>query len=441
MARGFIATVGTGTRPDADITQPLTFSVQGSNPEMAVFLVTAQSEPHALEVVRRTGLPAVRWRVVRLEHMDDLNHVFHVAVEEIGRLMADGFAAGQIEVDYTTGTKSMSAGLALAAVATRCGSLKYVTGRREHGIVIPGTETVHSMRPGEVTAFLELGRVHSLLRDLRFDAALDVWRGVEPRLLDAARAEELRGLEKVIRGYERWDRFDHIAAVELFSQVEFGERWDADYRLPREMLERLRKLGSVRKYGSITEDLVADLANNAWRRWREGRYDDAVARLYRLMEALAQRELRERHGIRAADVKLEQVPQDLHAKLEGYRSERDGRIRIGLAACYWLLGELELRSAPRGEVAEGGDAWQGGLGAAFAGSDRLPKLLEARNGSILAHGLSPVGKDECENLFVEAMALGRLSVPDLDARRHDLQFPWLRGRPDPIPVEEGSSGE
>ena len=439
MAKGFIATVGTGTRPDADITQPLTFSVLGSNPEMAVFLVTAQSEPHALEVVRRSGLRAGGWRVVRLEDMDDLNHVFHVAVEEIGRLMADGFAAGQIEVDYTTGTKSMSAGLALAGIATRCGALKYVAGRREQGIVIAGAETVHSMRPGEVTAFLELDRVHSLLRDLRFDAALDVWEGVEPRLLDTARAEELRGLEKVIRGYERWDRFDHIAAVELFSQVEFGKPWDADYRLPREMLERLRGLGSVRKAGNITGDLVADLANNAWRRWREGRYDDAVARLYRLMEALAQRELAERYGIRAGDVRLERVPQELHARLEGYR-QRDGKIKIGLVACYWLLGELESRSGRRDEAGRDGDGWQGGLGAAFSGSGRLSELLEARNGSILAHGLRPVERDQCESLFVEVMTLGRLSVPDLDARRHDLQFPWLWDQPDPTAAEEGSGG-
>jgi CRISPR-associated protein (TIGR02710 family) len=204
------------------------------------------------------------------------------------------------------------------------------------------------------------------------------------------------------------------------------------------MRERLRRLGSARNAGRTSEDLVADLANNAWRRWREGKYDDAVARLYRLTEMLAQRELKERYDIKAANVKLDRLPAELHSKLEGYRSERDDKIKIGLAACYWLLAELESRVRP----VDGQDDGVGsppGLGAAFAASDRMPGLLEARNRSILAHGLEPVAQEVCEGFFREVMVLCRVAVPDLDARRRELQFPWMRDQPDPTPPSDGEA--
>lgn len=433
MARALMATVGTGTRPDADTTRPLIASIENSNPVRVVFLITPESQPLALKVAREVGLPEGSWRLVPVGDMDDVNGVFRVAVEEIRRLTAEGYAERDIEADYTTGTKSMSVGLALAAVGTGCRALKYVGGRRNQAIVISGTERVYTMQPGAVIAFMELDRVHSLLRDLRFDAALDVRRGVNPWLLEEGRWGELEDLEKIIRGYDRWDKFDHIGAVELLRQVDFDRPWNAPYRIPREMLERLRGLGSTRKAGSITEDMLADLANNGWRRWREGKHDDAVARLYRLTEMVAQRKLKEGYTIKAGNVELHRVPEELRAKLEVYRSERDGKIQIGLAACYSLLGELESRAPleQRDEVSQGERGKSFALGAAFAENPRMPELLKARNQSILAHGLEPVAQEVCEGFFGEVMALCRVVVPDLDSRREALQFPWLRGQRDP----------
>jgi len=62
-----------------------------------------------------------------------------------------------------------------------------------------------------------------------------------------------------------------------------------------EQLSFLRKL--VEEEGKPTENLLEDLLANAERRAETGRYDDALARLYRALELAAEADLYHRTGI------------------------------------------------------------------------------------------------------------------------------------------------
>jgi CRISPR-associated protein (TIGR02710 family) len=119
--------------------------------------------------------------------------------------------------------------------------------------------------------------------------------------------------------------------------------------------------------------LLVDLLNNAMRRGDDERkYDDAVARLYRAMELLAQRQLLT-HSIDSSDVKPEDIPAELRQKWESLFEE--GSAKIGLAHCYELLTAL---GDPLGE---------------FYGDEKAKRLLSTRNNSILAHGLHSVNRE------------------------------------------------
>jgi len=48
--------------------------------------------------------------------------------------------------------------------------------------------------------------------------------------------------------------------------------------------------------------LIADILNNARRRMKEGKYDDAMARLYRTVELIAQYRLKMKYEIDTSDV-------------------------------------------------------------------------------------------------------------------------------------------
>ena len=143
--------------------------------------------------------------------------------------------------------------------------------------------------------------------------------------------------------------------------------------------------------------LVADLLANARRRIAEGRQDDAVARLYRAIEATAQVALRERHDIAdTGAVPLDALPEDLRARC-ATRAEA-GTVKLGLQDAYALL---RGRGDPAGERFFT-------LGLA---TEQSP--LSARNQSILAHGFQPVGAKVTDALWQAALALSELAEDTL----------------------------
>lgn len=408
-----------------DIASPVAKSVCNSHPEVVVFVVTAESEPIARRAAAQSKLRDDQIRFVRLEDKDDVNLVFQQMVGAVRELAALGIDVAGVEIDYTTGTKSMSAGAVAAALATRCGSLKLVSGRRDpqRAVVMDGTERVQTVAPAAMVAYLDLERVHDLLQALRFEAALDLCRGIKGVLLEEDRRAEPRELERIIQMFDRWDKFDHLGCVEILRGPGFQSPRTAKYRVERRLIGRLERMHAEANDGRATEDLLADLANNAWRRWREGKYDDAVARLYRLVEMLAQWALLQPpFSIKTGDVNLARVPESWRGKLEAKRDRRDGRVKIGLAESYALL--LDLGSP---------------LGAAYQENGRLGELLGRRNSSILGHGMTPVGRETCESLFAAALALAEAAVADFQSRRWELEFPWLRDEPDPGSAPEAST--
>jgi len=152
---------------------------------------------------------------------------------------------------------------------------------------------------------------------------------------------------------------------------------------------------------------VKDLIGNAARRSREGRFDDAVARLYRAIEAIAQMGLLEDHGISGTDgVPLERVPEPFRTELTP--RARDRCVKIGLQDAYRLLRELGDERGNRFEE----------LGLAHL--KKSPLL--ARNNSILAHGFEPVSEKVLESLHASAMSLAGLDETQI------VKFPKIRSR-------------
>ena len=154
--------------------------------------------------------------------------------------------------------------------------------------------------------------------------------------------------------------------------------------------------------------LLLDLFNNAVRRGKEGKYDDAVARFYRVTELFAQQLLAgEPYGVDTGDVDLSLVPNAMQNILEKHRSDIDGKIRIGMEMDYKLLSEL---GHPVGKY--------------FLEDKQLRGRLGERNTSILAHGLNPVSKSLYSKLLSSVLSLFQLEQPDFADRSLAVQFPW-----------------
>lgn len=407
LKRALIVTVGTGTRPDVHIVRPLVKTIQDSRPDFLVLLVTKDSEKFGEEIRACLAWPDEAQMSVRLEDFDDFQAVFREVNQVFRRLAALGYTPDEIQVDFTSGTKAMSSGAVSAGIFHQCQSLKYITGERRHGVVVDGTEKFLTVNPAAVYARHDLKLARELILRLRFLTAGEILSEVNAVLLDPEEQQEREHLRLVAQAYRAWDIFDHQEARFRFGKVSWESLGDRPYRPTEAAFELLSRLTGEDDQAR-SDALILDLYNNARRRAQEGKYDDAVARLYRVAELFAQQLLRFGFTIDSGDVDLEKTPAALHDLLEKHRDDTDRKIKVGLHLDYLLLAEL---GHP--------------VGRAFLDNAPLRGRLGERNQTILAHGLKSVSQNLFNKLKEGISALFQREIPDFEERAAAVQFPWL----------------
>jgi CRISPR-associated protein (TIGR02710 family) len=411
LKKALIVTVGTGTRVDVDIVRPLVKTVKDSRPDYTVFVATESSKVHAERIAAELSLAEAAWSVRILKQFDDVETVFLEVGRVIREVLDRGFSHEHIQVDFTSGTKAMSAGAVLAAVYRNCESLKYITGEREHGVVKDGKERFVTLCPQAVFAVRDIVTAVELVKRLRFQPATDILHSINANLLTKDEVRLVESVRAVAQAYDFWDRFEHIKFMGAIRKVDWRFHELQPFRMSEDLIKAVHRIGEVlRGPGSaVTEGVMVDLFNNAERRAMEGRYDDALARLYRLTEMLAQYVLLTRHGIDTGNADLNKIPPGLHETMEAHRDRVDyGKIKIGLRLSYELMAEL-------GEE----------IGRRYMDDKQLSHLLNERNATILAHGQKPVSAGLYARLKERVMDLARVEIQDLDARVKTLNFPWL----------------
>ncbi|MBO6109306.1 MAG: TIGR02710 family CRISPR-associated protein, partial [Methanobrevibacter sp.] len=146
--------------------------------------------------------------------------------------------------------------------------------------------------------------------------------------------------------------------------------------------------------------ILASLINNSIRRAEGYNYDDAIARLYRSFELIAQIKLT-KYNIKSSDVDTSillenNVSQEFIEDLE--KTREDGKIRIGLAKDFLLLNEL-------------GDE----LGKYYVENEsKIKNLTIKRNNSILAHGLDSQTKEDFDDFLEFILSMARKLDKDMN---------------------------
>jgi len=240
---------------------------------------------------------------------------------ELARLIESGVRASDIVVDYTRGTKAMSAAAVLAALSRGVDRIRYISGDRDpqKHTIIPGTERALDGRTTEAVFQRGLSEAKVLLRAGQFVAAAELLKKIERELpADHPGRRDARGGQEIARFWAAWDRFHYEDAVALARQVSValpfwregvpsqGQlNWLAE--LAKEPA-RPKKLSSVEDHRSLARSMAdahrrasVDLLQNAWRRWCLGNWDDALIRAFRSVELIGQAALC-KHGILATAV-------------------------------------------------------------------------------------------------------------------------------------------
>ena len=318
--------------------------------------------PTLPNIPTQAGLADNRFEV-HIVPSDDLDGSYVMMRETVVGL-STRFPGARFVADYTGGTKTMTAALVCAALQSDDVELQLVSGARRDLVgVVDGTE--QAMTASAARLRLERAMAPYLAAWKRY-AYQEAAAGLE-RIRVVADAPDRQRLNLALvlsRALARWDDFDHSGALRLLEPYAGSVT-----RSYPSMLPTLRLLSQESDPKREPARLI-DLWLNARRRASQGRFDDAVARVYRLIEWTAQWLICTKLGADTGDFPDRLLPEDVDAR-------RDGRRRIKLPLwAGWQVVSAHVQGPPHDLIASHGN--------------ELRDLLSIRNNSILAHGFAPV---------------------------------------------------
>lgn len=302
--------------------EPLILTITALQPDQVFFLCTKESEKCLDSIVGDCSLLPSQYGKAVIERSDGLD-VYKKIREQWEEWKNNGIT--DIAVDITGGTKPMVSGSAIAGAILNVDLLYVVSnfgwlpGKSE-----PGSERITKIEnPYEVFGDLEERYAIELFNSHNYAICSDYFGRLKGLARDPRRFEVKQLLAQ---GYGAWDTFDFERSYSklkgsLRESKRFGFSYDGEIEQHLEILKILKKntkkdLFELLQDEEFSEHLMVDLYCNAERRQEQGRYDDAIIRLYRVVELIAQHRLAKME-IDAGDVDIE----SLEARYPGISQE------------------------------------------------------------------------------------------------------------------------
>ncbi len=411
---------------------PVIFSIRQHNPDKIVFFASSDSR----RIINDSILPALFTATGRIpEHEfiitpdeEDVGastfELLNRMPEALRKLNVKGVIWPNL-IDYTGGTKTMSAAVVWASSRYPCRFSYIGSLTSEHrnkgglGIVLDGREKCFLIEnPWDKVAFFEARAALHLFNRGQYGNAAALIESIHKRIDEPHVQRVITVLGKAFQGYHEWDMFNHKGAQACLGQVQKPLTDLAQMAVPpiggfRQFAEATLDLFEILKgikSHELSQNKIWDLLANAWRRAElEGKYEDAAARCYSAIEKAARHVLMKNHGVNPSHATPEKIPDELRAEfirrhLFKYQDDNGNVsdcLRFGLVDAYRLLYVL---GDPLGK-------------RFFARETEILQHLTVRNTSILAHGNSVATKETFETLFDDALHL-------VDCQRANLtRFP------------------
>ena len=422
--RTLVMTVGTGDldRLEETLFTPLRKSIATEAWTRVLLLPSSVTEDFARTLRHRLDSAAVDVSPLPAGDENDADAAYAHFDRVLATVLQDA-APEDVVVDFTRGTKAMSAAIVLAATRRAIPRLRYVTGRRDRrGMVEPGSEQVRGIRTTTVDGHRRLDLARALFVRGDFAAVSHVLpkpHGPLAPLYPDDFVHTARAVRSAARFYAAWDRLDHAAAATVETVAPPSEDWRRFWPTPDArawvgVLAREPERADHRAMAGRLRRLAVDLLANGERRVRQGQNEDALVRAYRLLELIGQARLFD-HGLDSAN-----LDPDHDAVLAVRReSERKKRKPFSegpggkLLASRFQVGRL-LRHC--------GDPLAKPL-LRFDDETLLKPTL--RNNSVLVHGFAARAPDDpasLRRLFQDLEKLAREDCGDAVAEIAD----WLR---------------
>lgn len=385
--------VGTGNTKETGYPEPylklLRQAIESTNAQTVVLIPSGKSLSNA-ETIKAEYAGA---RDVQIENLPSVSMEFDADLcyeffEKVFRkFFKSGYKPEGFTIDFTHGTKAMSAALYAIGMRYRVSDFHYIKRNNDkEGNLVEG-QTVRTFDASYARALALLDQCKVLFRAWQFAAAKSLLATERPKSKELkARFERVQFLADF---YAAWDRLDYVAAAQIFPQCQIDgfEKFIPPASVKEELEMLARPVAQtddenelpeerIRKNGELLCELLIDLYANAHRRIESGLLEDGGIRIYRIAEMLGQACLF-RKGYVSEQMPARDDKVKFFAQNNGISPKKCGDL--------YLFGrekaaEFLLKKATSEDDAEHGVA-------AFL-VEKNEEIRAMRNTSILIHGFS-----------------------------------------------------
>jgi CRISPR-associated protein (TIGR02710 family) len=403
-------TVGTGK----DIEDGIYVSVSDFRPDRVIFFATEESIKKKKEAIEEK-IPQIPKDWILLPDEESFDELADFMCQKINEVKQK-YPESEFAVDATFGTKAMTSALIVSAYYNDIDKLSYVSGskRDDMGRVIPGTEKIVKGRMNLLKIRNVLKEAVHLFNESMYVPAKHLIERHESLIKgEIELSNKLRVLKMFTEMQIYREAFSFQKAGDLLKEI--SEKYPsegASFLGIKENFFQNYAQNSSKTFMEIENDPVhpkrlGELILSAKRSAKIGRFDDAVARLYRAVEFIGQVTLSKRNLYNHRENKFslddsiaDLIPPDLKEAIQN-------RKPIGLRGIYTYLYYLGYKQAVNVYEPE---------------KNSYNEILNLRNKSILAHGFRPLNREDFEKIYEFVIRLARDFSIDTKPVLNDLEL-------------------
>lgn len=436
--------------------EPLVLNIKLLNPEKILFLYTEKSAGILDKIVDFCELSTTEYEKSLVNEVNPID-----IYREIKKCYLDWKKPDKMYIDFTGGTKAMSAAAALAGALIDvqliyAGTNDYLPDFRKPN---PGSEQLFYIdNPLAIFGDLEIEKALVLFDRYNFAGAQEKLEVLKEDIPDPNLRTQLNFVYLLAKAYEAWDSLDFEEAYKYMCRLNkelFRDRMHKEFMLMNErsrlskqeeilaLLNEIPGLIKERRNAEILKDkdvihaLMFTMFQNAEIREYQEKYDMATLLFYRLLEMIEQCRLSQ-YNLFVSKMDYMAMRPDVRIAPEYTGTTKEnvdtlkgnvGNIRAALFGgkgdSYLqeqvsLLDGFVILLALKDPIIYDGTE-RGGIILL----KKIRTMVYLRNNSIFAHGLGPVGYDEYKrfSLFVTELFKGfcRLEKTDFNAYSADMK--------------------
>lgn len=330
--------------------------------------------------------------VLILKDLDNLDYVFDRFKYKINE-----FPDSEIIINYTYGSSKLTA---IAIIIARLYGLKI-----QNKLEINDTAKISKFNVVEEDNDSSIMYIiKKLFNSYDFRIAKDL---LEEKYTSPGMIKQR--FSEIIDLYLKWDSFEYV---------------DGDYGELTEFFSNLNNLPNNVKSLKILSDnnnklfnsyRIADLINNSKRRIEEKKYEDAIIRLYRTLELIAEVRLMEKYGIKKDDVHIDElkkldIEKNAVQKIIDRLDYKYPKYNLSLTSSFFLLQKL---------YDDVGKHY-------YYNKDLYQQIFQKRNISVLVHGNYTYDVEEVKNMYEMVLSMAKIHDKNMEKYMEDTTFPKFK---------------